>query len=131
MKTECPEVLVVEDDRELNELVGAYLALAGFAYRSAPDGATALAQVGQRAPAAVVLDLMLPDISGFEVCTRLRADGPACRVPVIILTALDSADSREHGRQCGATEYLTKPFDPDLLIQTLARHAKSDGRVGP
>lgn len=128
MKTESPEVLVVEDDRELNELVGAYVTMAGFAYRSALDGAAALAQVGQRPPAAVVLDLMLPDISGFEVCTRLRAAGPASEVPVIILTALDSPDSRERGRQCGATEYLTKPFDPDLLIRTLERHAKFNGQ---
>ena len=129
MKTEPPEVLVVEDDRELNELVGAYVTMAGFAYRSAIDGTAALAQIGQRAPAAVVLDLMLPDISGFEVCARLRAEGPACGVPVIILTALDSPDSRERGRQCGATEYLTKPFDPDLLIRTLERHAKFNGQA--
>lgn len=116
-------VLVVEDDRELNELVGAYAQICGYEYRKALDGAEALRQAGERAPDAVVLDLMLPDIDGFEVCRRLRSDPSTAGVPVIILTALDGAREREKGKACGATEYLTKPFNPDRLMQVISLHA--------
>ena len=122
-------VLVVEDDPEINELVGAYARIAGFEYRAALDGATALTEARHRAPAAVVLDLMLPDIDGFEVCQRLKADPDTRRVPVIMLTALGDENSRARGMQCGACEYLVKPFDPDRLMQALSRHARHARRV--
>jgi DNA-binding response OmpR family regulator len=118
-------VLVVEDDPEINELVGAYARIAGFEYRPALDGATALREARQRLPAAVVLDLMLPDIDGFEVCTRLKREPDTRSVPVIMLTALGDEKSRDKGRQCGCIEYLTKPFDPDRLMEALSKHAKS------
>src|SRR6266498_3140572 len=81
-------VLVVEDDREINELVGAYAEIAGFEYRAALDGTTALREAHARVPSAVVLDLMLPDIDGFEVCNRLKSEADTRGVPVIILTAM-------------------------------------------
>ena len=118
-------VLVVEDDPEINELVGAYARIAGFEYRAALDGKTALSEISLRPPAAVVLDLMLPDIDGFEVCQRLKADPETRRVPVIMLTALGDEDSRARGMRCGASEYLIKPFDPDRLMQLLSRHANA------
>jgi DNA-binding response OmpR family regulator len=122
-------VLVVEDDREINELVGAYAQIAGFEYRPALDGATALREAHDRIPAAVVLDLMLPDIDGFELCTRLKKESDTRNVPVIMLTALGSDDARRRGLACGATEYLVKPFDPDRLIDALSRHARSNGKA--
>ena len=117
-------VLVVEDDPEINELVGAYARLAGFEYRRALDGSTALRAAEQRPPDAVVLDLMLPDIDGFEVCRRLKSEPRTRAVPVIMLTALTDDASRRRGIECGCIEYLTKPFDPDHLVETLTRHAK-------
>ena len=117
------QVLVVEDDPEINELVGAYAQIAGFEYRPALDGSTALKEVQQRRPAVIVLDLMLPDLDGFEVLRRVKADAGSAGVPVIILTALDSERSRQEGCRIGAADYLTKPFDPDRLIDTIARHA--------
>lgn len=117
------EVLVVEDDPEINELVGAYARLAGFEYRSALDGATALAEVRRHTPSVIVLDLMLPDFDGFEVCRRVKREPGMGNVPVIILTALDNEISRRQGREAGAADYLTKPFDPDRLIDTISRHA--------
>jgi two-component system, OmpR family, response regulator ResD len=116
-------VLVVEDDPEINELVGAYAQIAGFEYRPALDGSTALKEVQQRRPAVIVLDLMLPDLDGFEVLRRVKADAGSAAVPVIILTALDSERSRQEGCRIGAADYMTKPFDPDRLIDTIARHA--------
>jgi DNA-binding response OmpR family regulator len=120
-----PSVLVVEDDREINELVGAYAQIAGFEYRAALDGASALREAHARIPSAVVLDLMLPDIDGFEVCKQLKDRPDTRQVPIIMLTALCDEASRQRGVACGATEYLTKPFDPERLMAALARHARN------
>ncbi|HSZ54815.1 MAG TPA: response regulator [Tepidisphaeraceae bacterium] len=118
-----PDVLVVEDDADLNELIGAYVCMAGLSCRSALTGSDAIREIETKVPAAVVLDLMLPDMSGFDICRRIKGT-PACSTTrVIILTAMDSEASRQHGREVGADEYLTKPFDPDHLMQTVARHA--------
>ncbi|HUB27603.1 MAG TPA: response regulator [Tepidisphaeraceae bacterium] len=115
------DVLVVEDDADLNTIVGAYAQLAGLGYRSALDGGSALRQAAQKRPALILLDLMLPDIDGFEVCRRLKEDARTADVPVVMLTALKEEESR--GRACGAVEYMSKPFDPDLLIAAIRRHA--------
>jgi DNA-binding response OmpR family regulator len=120
-------ILVVEDDREINELVGAYAQIAGFEYRPALDGTSALREAHARRPAAVVLDLMLPDIDGFEVCKQLKNETDTRLVPVIMLTALTDDASKQRGRECGASEYLTKPFDPDRLMAALEKHATQNG----
>ncbi|HZN65993.1 MAG TPA: response regulator [Tepidisphaeraceae bacterium] len=120
------DVLVVEDDREINELVGAYAQIAGFGYRSALNGTSALEEVRRRPPALIVLDLMLPDVDGFEVCRRVRAEAEAQGKPIpviVILSALDGEKSKQQGRACGAVEYVTKPFDPDRLMDVISRHA--------
>lgn len=120
------EILVVEDDREINELVGAYAQIAGFGYRSALNGTSALEEVRRRPPALIVLDLMLPDVDGFEVCRRVRAEAEAQGRPIpviVILSALDGEKSKQQGRACGAVEYVTKPFDPDRLMDVISRHA--------
>ena len=122
------DVLVVEDDREINELVCAYAEIAGFGVRSALNGTDAVAQVRRRPPVLIVLDLMLPDIDGFEVCRRVKAEAEASGRPIpviIILSALDGEKSRQQGRALGAVDYLTKPFDPDQLMDVITRHAST------
>ena len=116
-------VLVVEDDSQINELVGAYVEIAGFTYRSACDGATALAAVRERLPALIILDLMLPDTDGFEIARQLKSDERTARIPILMLTALDREEQRARGMAAGAVEYLTKPFDPDQLIDAIRRNA--------
>jgi DNA-binding response OmpR family regulator len=116
------DVLVIEDDREINELVGAYVQITGLAYRAALDGASGLRMARERRPALVILDLMLPDMDGFDVCSKLRADPQTAKLPIVILTALDHQESIRRGTACGAATYLTKPFDPDLLLDTLRRY---------
>lgn len=128
---EAPEVLVVEDDPELNQIVGAYASMAGYQYRSALNGTDALAQVEHHAPAAIVLDLMLPDMSGFDICRHIKRNGKSFKTRVIILTAMDNEASRIQGRECGADEYLTKPFDPDRLMETVARHSSPPSEGEP
>ena len=115
------DVLIVEDDADLNAIVGAYAQLAGLRYRSALDGTSALRQAAEKRPALILLDLMLPDIDGFEVCRLLKSDARTADVPVMMLTALDQADAR--GRESQAVEYMKKPFDPDRLIAAIRRHA--------
>src|SRR5439155_25241639 len=100
--------------------------LPGFKSRRSLAGPTALREAHRRVPVAVVLDLMLPDMDGFEICSRLKSEHDTRSVPVIILSALGGEANRRKGEQCGASEYLTKPFDPDSLMAALARHAKHD-----
>lgn len=117
------EVLVVEDDAQINELVGAYVQLAGFEYRRALDGAQALAAVRARLPALIILDLMLPDTDGFEVAKQLKRDERTAAVPILMLTALDRDEQRKRGMEAGAVKYMTKPFDPDQLIAAIRQNA--------
>jgi DNA-binding response OmpR family regulator len=117
-------VLVVEDDPEINELVGAYVKLSGFGYRVAMDGAAALRLAREQLPALIILDVMLPDTDGFAVCVELRKDVKTAKVPVLMLTALNREDCKARGKACGAVEYLTKPFDPDQLLAAIKKHAK-------
>lgn len=115
------DVLVVEDDPDLNEMIGAYVHLAGFPWRAALDGAEALRALRDRPPGLVLLDLMLPDVDGFEVCRRLREDEATRDVPVVVLSALDEVDTRRRAAALGVRAYLAKPFDPDALLAVIRR----------
>lgn len=117
-------VLVVEDDQDINFLVGAYVQLCGYEYRSALNGTRALEEAHARLPALVILDLMLPDVDGFEVCKRLKAAADTKSVPIVMLTAMTGEANRERGLALGAAAYLNKPFVPDQLIKVIEEHAK-------
>lgn len=122
MMNEAPtsvDVLVVEDDPDLNEMIGAYVELAGFPYHAAHTGAEALRALRAGAPGMVLLDLMLPDLDGFEVCKRLRDDDDRSEVPVVVVSALCDQASRQRARELGARAFLAKPFDPDELIAVI------------
>ena len=125
-------ILVVEDDDIAREVVARYLRREGFGVRAAADGAAALAEAEAEAPHLVVLDLMLPDMDGLEVCRRLRAQGP---VPIIILTAKGEESDEILGLGLGADDYLRKPLRPDVLVarvRALLRRAtpESGGAAG-
>jgi DNA-binding response OmpR family regulator len=106
-------LLVVDDDRTVAEVVSVYLANAGYEVARAEDGSTALELAAADLPDLVVLDLMLPGVSGLKVCRRLRALGP---VPIIMLTARSGEEDRILGLECGADDYVTKPFSPRELV---------------
>jgi CheY-like chemotaxis protein/prolyl-tRNA editing enzyme YbaK/EbsC (Cys-tRNA(Pro) deacylase) len=112
-----PSVLVVEDEADTNQLFCKLLEQQGFACHSATDGDRALTMASQVHPSAILLDLMLPDMNGFEVYERLRRSGPIKRTPLVVVTALDDEASRARGRQLGAEAYLTKPFSPQDLVR--------------
>ncbi len=125
-------VLVVDDDPTVREVVVTYLTAAGHAVTEAADGHAALAAAAQAAPELVVLDLMLPGLDGLEVCTRLRAES---EVPIVMLTAKGSVDDRVVGLECGADDYVSKPFSPRELVlrvdSVLRRAAGTRAEGGP
>lgn len=108
---------MIEDDTRLAQMVGEYLTQSGFAFNHAGDGATGLEQLQQHAPDLVILDLMLPDTDGLEVCRRIRAlPGPLAKVSVLMLTAKGDPMDRIIGLEIGADDYLPKPFEPRELL---------------
>lgn len=112
-------VLVVDDDALTLEILRTILDLEDFAVRTAGDGEAALAAVAEEQPDVLVLDVMMPGLTGFEVASRLRSDPDTGDLPIILLTARDGDDDRRLGLECGADAYLTKPFSPLKLIETI------------
>jgi DNA-binding response OmpR family regulator len=106
-------ILVVDDDEHIRELASLYLAKEGFDVASAADGAIAVEKVQGLTPALVVLDLMLPRLSGYDVCRQVRQFSD---VPIIMLTARDEDVDKIVGLELGADDYLTKPFNPRELV---------------
>src|SRR5215475_3125689 len=106
-------LLVVEDDPNIVELLSASLRFAGFTVHTAASGAAAVEAVREGKPDLVVLDVMLPDLDGFEVVKRIRAEG--LRTPVVFLTARDATDDKIRGLTLGGDDYVTKPFSLEEL----------------
>jgi DNA-binding response OmpR family regulator len=127
-------VLVVEDEPDMNHLLCALLGSAGYRAEGVLDGPEAMDRVAADCPDAVVLDVMLPGMNGFEVCRQLKLRRETNLIPVLMLTALDDAKSRESGLRVGANRYVTKPFEPNELLGELRdvldhRRRLLEGRV--
>jgi DNA-binding response OmpR family regulator len=110
------KVLIIDDDRKLTAMLAEYLRPRGIEAAAAGDARRGLEMAARGAYDAVVLDVMLPDLDGFEVCRRLRA---ASEVPVLMLTARGDPEDRVVGLELGADDYLPKPFDPRELLARL------------
>ncbi|GAC1033699.1 response regulator transcription factor [Pseudomonas sp. No.21] len=111
------ELLLIDDDQELCELLNSWLSQEGFSVRACHDGVSARAALAAHAPAAVVLDVMLPDGSGLELLKQLRSDHP--ELPVLMLSARGEPLDRILGLELGADDYLAKPCDPRELTARL------------
>ncbi len=126
-------VLVVEDDQDIAELVCFNLEQQGMPAKSVADGERALAAVRDEHPALVILDLMLPGMTGLEVCKHIRSDPVNAALPIVILTARATEVDRILGLEMGADDYVTKPFSPRELVArvraVLRRAAQRE--VGP
>jgi DNA-binding response OmpR family regulator len=122
-------ILVVDDDPTVAEVVAGYLARAGFAVDRASDGPAAVARAMAVRPDLVVLDLMLPEVGGLEVCRQVRAGHP--QLPIIMLTALGEADERIAGLELGADDYVSKPFSPRELILRIESVLRRAGESPP
>ena len=120
-------ILVAEDDRDIAALVALYIHKAGWTPHIAPSGDEALAYARQHPVDVVILDVMLPGLSGLEVCRALRADKATAGIPIIIVTARGEEADRIVGLEIGADDYVSKPFSPAELvarIRALMRRAK-------
>ncbi|MCA9979601.1 MAG: response regulator transcription factor [Anaerolineales bacterium] len=125
------KILVVDDEANIRDLAQMYLEQAGFDVTTAVDGQTALETAQQTSPDLVVLDLMLPEIDGWEVCRRLRTQSDT---PIIMLTARDDDIDKIVGLEMGADDYMTKPFNPRELVarvRAILRRATTPNAPNP
>jgi phosphate regulon transcriptional regulator PhoB len=125
-------VLLIEDDRDIVELVRYNLEREGFQVAAATDGATGLAQVRKTPPDILLLDLMLPKLSGLDICREIRRDQALNRLPILMLTARGEEADRVVGLEMGADDYVTKPFSPRELgarVKALLRRTEPAGET--
>ncbi len=112
-------VLIIDDEWMIVRALRARLGAAGFELHSAPDGASGIQAVRDFRPNAILLDLRLPDMDGFEVFRRLRADPESARVPVVFLTANVQDTARQKARAAGAEGFFSKPYDAKQVVAAL------------
>jgi DNA-binding response OmpR family regulator len=124
-------VLVADDDRDIVRFLEVNLVIEGIDVVTAHDGKDALAKALDLQPNLILLDVMMPGMDGYEVCSKLRADPRGARIPVIMLTAKSLQTDRIVGLNAGADDYVIKPFEPLELVarvtETLRRNAGRDG----
>jgi CheY-like chemotaxis protein len=127
-----PTALIVEDEPEANRLLAMLVQLRGYATESAFTGTEALEKVSSRPPDIVFLDLMLPDINGYDVCRCLKTQKATSLIPVIMVTARVAAENRRESFGVGADDYVPKPYTPDQIFQAMASASAWPGHVlGP
>lgn len=114
-------VLIVDDESDLREVVDYNLQAAGYEVNHADSGTTALATAQRLLPDAIVLDINLPGLDGLAVCEMLRLLPSTRDIPILMLTALASEQTRELGLQLGADDYMTKPFSPRELVARVSK----------
>jgi two-component system phosphate regulon response regulator PhoB len=123
-------ILVVDDEPDIVALVVYHLAKAGYKVSSASTGTDALALAKRERPSLVVLDLMLPGMSGFDVLAKLREDASTAKIAVLMLTARKEEPDRIRGLELGADDYLTKPFSPQELVLRVGAILRRVGGTG-
>jgi PleD family two-component response regulator len=130
-------ILVVEDDFDISNMLKLYFSSQGYDVDVAPRGENALEKTRAALPHLIVLDIMLPDIDGYEVCRRLRTSMRTSHIPIIFLTQKDERSDKLHGLELGADDYITKPFDIEELklraqnaIARAERESLTDARSG-
>ena len=114
-------VLLVDDETDIVKIVGKRFEVAGFEVGIAVDGEAVLAKVRQRAPDVLILDVMLPKLNGYEVCTILKQNAQTKRIPIIMFSGLSKEEDYWKGMNCGADAFLTKPAKFEALEQLVNR----------
>jgi len=123
------KILVVDDEKKIVDILKAYLERDGYQVIAAYDGRSALELARSNSPDLIILDLMLPEVSGWDVCRELRKESD---VPVIMLTARDDTTDKIIGLELGADDYVTKPFDPkEIISRVRAVLRRSEGKAVP
>ena len=116
-----PRVLIVDDDPLIRRLLQVNFRLEGFDVDTAAEGEESLEKARADHPDAIVMDVMMPGMDGWEVCRRLKEDESLSGIPVVLLSARSDDDERDRGEAAGIAEYVTKPFDPGELVQVVRR----------
>ncbi|HXG13345.1 MAG TPA: response regulator [Gemmataceae bacterium] len=111
-----PRILIADDNPQGAELLEAYLAEGGYEIRTAADGEETLQLVRQWHPDLILLDIMMPKISGFEVCKQVRADPTTRDTAILMITALDQPSDIERAVEAGTNDFITKPIDKNVLL---------------
>ena len=127
-------LLIVEDDVDISNMLKIYFASQGYEVETALRGGDALEKTRQAMPHLIVLDIMLPDINGYEVCRQLRTTTRTSHIPVIFLTQKDERSDRLQGLELGADDYITKPFDIDelkLRVQNAIKRSERESLTDP
>ena len=127
-------ILIVEDDFDISNMLKIYFGSQGYEVEIAGRGSSALEQTRQNLPHLIVLDIMLPDIDGYEVCRRLRTSTRTSHIPVIFLTQKDERSDKLQGLELGADDYITKPFDIEelkLRVQNAIARAERESLTDP
>jgi DNA-binding response OmpR family regulator len=125
------DILVAEDDRDIADLIGHYFSRAGWRAHITETGDEALASVRRNPADLVILDVMLPGLSGLEVCRALRADKTTAAIPIIMLTARAEESDRIIGLEIGADDYISKPFSPNELVARVRALMRRSKRTEP
>ena len=115
----APRVLVVDDSEVIRELISVNLELEGFEVLTAEDGQDALDRIEQIQPDLVTLDVVMPRMDGFETAARLRANLATRHIPVVMVSAAAQEGDLQRGREIGVNAYITKPFQPEELVQVV------------
>ncbi len=127
-------ILVVEDDFDISNMLQLYFKSLGYEVYLAPRGEQALELTRQKLPNVIVLDIMLPDIDGYEVCRRLRTNLRTSHIPILFLTQKDERSDKIHGLELGADDYITKPFDVEelrLRVRNTIQRAEIESLTSP
>ena len=125
------DILVAEDDRDIADLIAHYFSRAGWRAQLTETGDDALASVRRNPVDLVILDVMLPGLSGLEVCRALRADKTTAAIPIIMLTARAEESDRIIGLEIGADDYISKPFSPNELVARVRALMRRSKRTEP
>ena len=121
LSTSSSRILVVDDTPANVKLLVDLLTMKGYAASSAVNGEDALAMIAAQPPDLVLLDIMMPGLSGYEVCRRLRADPATALLPVVLCTSLDAQQERVNGIEAGADDFLSKPINLKEFVETVRR----------
>ena len=124
-------IVVAEDDRDIADLIARYLQKAGWTAHVAPTGDEALAYIRRHSVELVILDVMLPGLSGLEVCRAIRADEKTAALPIIMVTARAEETDRIIGLDIGADDYISKPFSPNELVARVRALMRRSKRAEP
>lgn len=125
----APVVLVVDDSPTIRKIVEITLKRAGIQVVSASSGVIALAAIATTPPQLILLDIMLPKVNGYQVCQIIRRNPEYRQIPIVMLSGKDGVFDKVRGRLVGATEYVTKPFEPHDLLRVVRKYVQVE--TGP